>query len=166
MGSGIEKVYNKGELLISTGEICPDLYIIKSGVVKGYLNVQSNEQIIYFGLSGTVVTSMHSFSRMQPSVINIEACSKVTVHRITYSSFQKLMDSSTEFCRWICGIFSRRCYFQELKSTIMSGDSKWRYEWIKKCRPELLNNVSQKSIASYLGITEVHLSRIRKNVCR
>lgn len=164
MSEAHKKEYDKGELIISAGAIVPDIFIIQDGVVMGYLNVQGVEKILYFGLCGTLLTSMHSFSCHKPSVMNIEACSKVTVLCIPKYRFNSLMNTSIEFCRWIAGVFSRRCYFQEVKSNIMSGDSKWRYKWLKKCRPELIQNVLQKHIASYLGITEVHLSRIRKNL--
>ena len=74
------------------------------------------------------------------------------------------MAESSEFCRWVAGVFTRRCCYGELKDKVMSGDAKWRYEWLERCRPELFENVPLKAIASYLKMTEVHVSRIRKKI--
>ena len=46
----------------------------------------------------------------------------------------------------------------------MSGDDLWRYKALKNMRPELLENVPMKAIASYLGMSEVHVSRIKKAI--
>ena len=164
MDVGHEKVFARGESIIRAGSTVPDVFIIYDGVVKGFLNLNGVEKILYFGSCGTLLTTMHSFSCSQPSVIDVEACTKVTAICVLKQDFDHLMDTSIEFCKWIAGIFSRRCYYQEVKAKIMCGDSKWRYRWIQKCRPELLQNVPQKSIASYLGITEQHLSRIRRSL--
>lgn len=60
-----------------------------------------------------------------------------------------------------------KCSFQtEVKGKIMNGDARWRYEWLEKCRPELFDAVPLKAIASYLRMTEVHVSRIRNRILK
>lgn len=60
----------------------------------------------------------------------------------------------------------RMSYYNELKGKIMNGDARWRYEWLEKCRPELYDAVPLKAIASYLKMTEVHVSRVRKKILK
>lgn len=159
-----EVSYGKREAIIVTGVVDPDVYIIKDGIVRGYILSQGVENNIYFGLEGTLLASMQSFSQGAPSIICVEACCQTTVLRLRKADVESLMDESSEFCRWIAGVFTRRSCYDELKAKVMNGDARWRYEWLERCRPELFDHVPLKAIASYLKMTEVHVSRIRKQI--
>lgn len=158
--------FRKGETLVDIGSLDPDIYIIKQGIVRGYMVNDGVEMNIYFGMDGTLLASMQGYSLSRPSIICIEVCCPTTVLRIRKTVFDRLMEESNEFCRWVCGVFSRRSCFDELKAKVMNGNAKWRYEWLEKCRPELFDNVPLKAIASYLKMTEVHVSRIRKEIAK
>ena len=160
------RCYAKGEAIVSEGDLDPDIYIVKEGIIRGYMTHQENETNICFGMEGTVLASMQGFSLGQPSIIKFEACCKMTMLRIAKSDYDRMMDESHEFCRWMSGVFSRRCCYDELKDKVMNGDARWRYEWLERCRPELFDNVPLKAIASYLKMTEVHVSRIRKSILK
>lgn len=159
-----EVSYGKREAIIVTGVVDPDVYIIKDGIVRGYILSQGVENNIYFGLEGTLLASMQSFSQGAPSIICVEACCQTTVLRLRKADVERLMDESSEFCRWIAGVFTRRSCYDELKAKVMNGDARWRYEWLERYRPELFEHVQLKAIASYLKMTEVHVSRIRKQI--
>lgn len=154
----------KGEIIISAGVFNPDAYIIKQGIVRGYLHENGVENNLYFGMEGTFITSMQSFWAGEPSFLQIESCGPSTLLRIRKSTFDKMMAESYDFCRWIAGVYMRGSYYNEIKGKIMSGDASWRYEWLEKCRPELFEVVPLKAIASYLKMSEVHVSRIRKKI--
>lgn len=158
--------FRKGETVVDIGSVDSDIYIIKDGIVRGYMFNDGVEMNIYFGMNGTLLTSMQGYSLAQPSIICIEVCCPSTILRIRKPVFERLMEESNEFCRWVCGVFSRRSCFDELKAKVMNGNAKWRYEWLEKCRPELFDNVPLKAIASYLKMTEVHVSRIRKKIIK
>ena len=53
--------FNRGDAIIDIGKIVPDVYIIAEGVVRGYLFQNGTENNICFGLTGTLITSMHCF---------------------------------------------------------------------------------------------------------
>ena len=154
----------KGEAIIGIGSYNPDFYIIRSGIVRGYMIENDKETNIYFGMEGTVVNSMQCFSFGEPSILRIEAAVASRFLRISKENYDMMVGESPEFCRWMSGVFSRRNAYAEKKAKIMDGDALWRYEWLRKCRPELLDNVPLKAIASYLNMTEVHVSRIRKRI--
>ena len=158
--------YTKGEAIVEEGVVDPDIYIVKEGVIRGYMTHEGTETNIYFGMEGTVLASMQGFSLGQAAIIRFEACCKVTMLRITKSDFYRMMEESHEFCRWFAGMFTRRSCYDELKAKVMNGDARWRYEWLERCRPELFDNVPLKAIASYLKMTEVHVSRIRKSIVK
>lgn len=158
------RTYARREAIIDIGQTDPDVYIITEGVVRGYMLSDGVEQNKFFGLPGTLITSMYCFSMNEASVLRIEACCPTRVLHLSRQTFTELQRADVDFAMWVTGVFSRREYFAEKKSKIMSGDARWRYTWLKNCRPELLKYVSNKAIASYLGITEVHLSRIRRTI--
>lgn len=160
------QVYRKGETIVDIGDVDSDVYIIHDGVVRGYMITDGAEVNIYFGMTGTLLTSMQGYSLGEPSIICIEVCCPTTVLRIRKPVFDRLMAESNDFCRWVCGVFTRRSCADEVKAKIMNGDARWRYEWLERCRPEIFENVPLKAIASYLKMTEVHISRIRKRIIK
>ena len=158
--------FQKNEPIVEAGTVNPDIYIIRSGIVRGYLLNDGNETNLYFGMEGTFLSSMQSYAQEAPSIMTIEACCPTTVLRIRKPRFQQMLTENNEFCRWVVGVFTLRASYDELKSKIMNGDAKWRYEWLERCRPELFDNVPLKAIASYLKMTEVHVSRIRNQIIK
>lgn len=158
--------FNKGEAIVDFDTINPDIYVIKSGIVRGYMINDGAETNLYFGMEGTMLSSMQSFSLGKPSIMRIEACCPTETLRIRKEEFDRLMGENISFCRWVAGVFTRRSCYDELKAKVMNGDARWRYEWLERCRPELFENVPLKAIASYLKMTEVHVSRIRKRIAK
>lgn len=156
--------FGKGEAIVDIGETKPGIYIIKKGVVRGYINEDGTERNHYFGLSGTVLASMHCYFADKPSILCIEACNQCEILHIPQRRFKEMLEESHALCLWINGVLFGMQYFQEVKSKIMNGDSQWRYKWLMNCRPEILQAVPLKAIASYLGMSEVHISRIRKDI--
>lgn len=166
MRNATEIPYGKGDGVVNIGCVNPDIYIIKTGVVRGYMLNDGVETNMYFGMAGTLLASMQSFSLGQPTIIQIEACCDTVMLRIRKEDFERMMTESNEFCRWVAGVFTRRSCYDELKAKVMNGDARWRYEWLERCRPELFDNVPLKAIASYLKMTEVHVSRIRNKIAK
>ena len=159
-------IFEKGCRVVDIDSYDPDVYLIVEGILRGYMLDNGVETNVYFGMEGTFVASMQSFSAGSRAIMCIEACCQTELLRIRKPVFDAMMAESIEFARWVAGVFIRRSCFAELKAKMMSGDARWRYEWLEKCRPELLDNVPLKAIASYLSMTEVHVSRIRKQIAR
>ena len=68
---------------------------------------------------------------------------------------------SPAFMRWMFEWFLGQIYTIERKRTILTGSASERYDALIKRRPELIRQVPIKAIASYLGIAETSLSRLR-----
>lgn len=159
-------IFQKGDAIVDFDSLDASLYVVKTGIVRGFMSNDGAEANIYFGMEGTVMASMQCFSCNKPSIMRIEACCYTEMLRIAKPTFDSMMDANPRFCRWIAGVFTRRSCYDELKAKVMNGDAKWRYEWLERCRPELFDNVPLKAIASYLKMTEVHVSRIRKSLAK
>jgi len=166
VGNAVMQVFQKGDVIVDFDSTDATLYVIRTGIVRGFMSNEGVEANIYFGMEGTLVASMQCFSYNKPSIMRIEACCYTEALRIAKPTFERMMDDNPRFCRWIAGVFTRRSCYEELKAKVMNGDAKWRYEWLERCRPELFDNVPLKAIASYLKMTEVHVSRIRKSLVK
>lgn len=72
----------KGQPLILPGEVKPDIYIVKEGIMRGIDFNGDRERTFCFGLPGTIFNSRFSFYRGLPSYYQIEACTPSVVLRI------------------------------------------------------------------------------------
>ena len=84
--------------------------------------------------------------------------------RVSKARFDELISTSHEFAQWVLSVVQSTLYLDEFKSTVLSGGVKERYISLIKNRPEVMHDVPLGFIASYLGITQQHLSRIRKEI--
>jgi CRP-like cAMP-binding protein len=96
----------------------------------------------------------------------MESCGESTVLKMTKKQLDELLDSSLEFARWLLAIRAGQLCFNEFKLTTIAGEAKERYRWMLEHRPNVLAVVSSKTMASYLGITQTHLSRIKKSLAQ
>jgi CRP/FNR family transcriptional regulator, anaerobic regulatory protein len=105
---------------------------------------------------------MYSFVSQKPSFENIEILEPSVLYAISYDNLQKMYLEFPEF-NLIGRLFTEK-YYIELEERVMSLQfltAKERYEKLLIQQPMLLQRVTLGQIASYLGITQETLSRIR-----
>lgn len=164
---GEELNLKKGEVLIRAGSIDPSVYIVKEGVMRGFDFNGEKERTFCFGLPGTIFNSRHSFYRNLPSCYEIEAACASKVIRIKREDYINLTDTDHRFAVWALHYAWWEQYLEEdRESTVHKGDTEERYVQMMKTRPLIVEKVSQRIIASYLGVTPEHLSRIKAKVLR
>lgn len=157
----------KYECLIEYNEINDNIYFIIDGIIRrSVINEQGTERTDGFGLCGTMVYSTQCYVLGKQSICRISACCDTVLLKIPKAELNRHIDEDHEFCRWICGMFGLTVCYKEMRSDGFNGDAAFRYKWLKEDRPEILENVSDKIIASYLNITEVHLSRIKNKLLK
>jgi CRP-like cAMP-binding protein len=153
----------KGTLVLKADKIEHYLYFIQKGIVRAFSD--HNEDIItfWFGQEGDVILSMNNYVNNQKSYENIELLENCVLYKISIQYLQKLYYSHIDIANW-----GRKLIERELLKTenrMISREvltAKQRYQELLQFQPELLQRVPLKYIASYLGITPVSLSRIRK----
>jgi CRP-like cAMP-binding protein len=152
------------EVLVVYGKVDTNLYILKSGVLRGCYFDSGNEKTYGFADPGSMAVSYHSHFWHKPSVVQVESCGESTLLKMTKKQLDELLDSSLEFARWLLAIRAGQLCFNEFKLTTIAGEAKERYLWMLKNRPNILAVVPSKTMASYLGITQTHLSRLKKSI--
>lgn len=157
-----KEIFPKGYLLIQEGKVERSLFFLEQGIARAFLASEDKEVTFWFGAEGEVLLSMNSYFSNQPGYETIELLEKSVVYRIPYVSLMALYQDNLEMANW-----GRRFAESELikaEKRFISQRFKpaaERYDEFAQNFPELTGRVQLGHIASYLGVSQVTLSRIR-----
>lgn len=163
--STIRKLKRK-EAMIDAGEYDPDVYFVKDGLIRGTFMDKTSERTAGFALPGTLLISCHCFYGNEPSYYRFEACVPSQVIRVPANVFRMMIEKYHDFAIWVMEANQNQLYHAELKNCLISGDAKERLRQLIEGWPEIILKVSSKHLASYLGVSEVHLSRVKSEILR
>ena len=159
------RTFKKNEFLVPYGSAANYYYFIESGFARSYaVDPEGNDVTTKFFGPHDIVIDWHSYFLKKPSRESIQALSPVTAWRIQFEDFMKLF--SIEAFREVGRTRLVNNYF-ELKNhavSMISDTAKDRYLHLVETQPEVVQNVPLKHLATYLGITDTSLSRIRKEI--
>lgn len=150
-----------GEVLIHAGQYDPNLYIVTAGVIRHTFMNGENEHTATFALAPTMFVEYHCYYAGKASFYQVEACCPSQVLKIPKTHYEKMIQESHEFAKWALCMADNQFFYYELKNSVVNGDAKERFEAMIKNRPEIIENVPLKIIASYLGITPQYLSKLK-----
>ena len=157
--------FAKNDYLISEGATANFYYFIETGFVRSYaIDLEGNDITTKFFSSTDIVIDWHSYFLKTKCRENIQAIMPCLVWKISFESFMKLFN--IEAFREVGRTKLINNYF-ELKNhsvSIIADPAKDRYLNLLKQKPDVIQNVPLKQIATYLGITDTSLSRIRKEI--
>lgn len=154
----------KKELLLYQGQICSDLFFVEHGSLRAFnLNEGGKEAAIMFAVQDWWITDMHGFIYQKPALVSLEALEDSKVLVINFKSFEALLEKIPKFERFFRILF-QNAYVREQQRVLdnISLSSEQRYNSFVKKYPQIVKRVTQKQIASYLGITPEFLSAIKK----
>lgn len=150
---------------VEAGTYSPYMWIVKSGIVRVVDLNGDKERTIAFGLPGTVFTLKHSFVKGLPSYYELWTCCDSELLQISLKDFNALMLNSHRFAIWMFHLVMEELFYQEKKnSSVANGLAKERFEALYRYRPEIIDKVQQKDIASYLGISPEYLCRLKSKI--
>ena len=156
---------SKGDILFRVDKVESDIYFIRKGMVRAYSYHHANEITFWFGKEGDTVISMRSYVLNKKGYENIELLEDGELYKLKNKNLQHLFDTDIHIANW-----GRRFAETELLKTEerlllrQFKSASERYSTLISEYPELLQRVQLGYIASYLGITQVSLSRIRKEI--
>lgn len=160
-----EKIILKNNFLLEEGRISDKFLLLASGYMRAHTyDLKGNSVTTGFYAPGNTVFDVTSYFNHTPSTENIQAISDCAGWSISYKDLRYLADNIPELREFIQRMLVR--YFLALKSnslSLINESAEQRYSRLLKTYPDICNNAQLKHIASYLGITDTSLSRIRKN---
>ena len=157
-------------ILLNEGDISKKAFIIEKGCVRAWFNNVGKDVTFQFFLENNVVASIESFRKKHPSPVTIETIEpsilwviqKRDVDRIIseISEIPALRDMLTE------AVFERTFVYMKHHFSFIKDTPQQRYLNLIKETPQVVQRVPQHYIASYLGISTVHLSRIKSKIAK
>ncbi|WP_445430823.1 Crp/Fnr family transcriptional regulator [Chryseobacterium indoltheticum] len=161
----VELSFPKNKILISADKIEKDFYFIKKGIARTFVYTDGDETTFSFGKEGDTIISMKSYIAHQKGYENVELLEDCLVYKLNTQDIRKLYAENIEIANW--GIKFAENELLKAEDRLLTrqfGTATKRYEILLKNYPNLLQRVQLGYIASYLGITQVSLSRIRANI--
>jgi len=165
------KRYKKGEVILHQGDICKELLFITDGLARGFVIDEKGRDFtwsIFFNdknahMSNLFVVDYESFLHGTPSSIQIEALDTTSVLVTPHESVTTLYKSLKKGERF--GRLMAEEAYSHLHKIIIERQTKSaleRFRDFMQKTPYLLDKVPQYHIATFLGITPQHLSRLKR----
>jgi CRP-like cAMP-binding protein len=163
-----EKHVSKKSMVLKEGQVCKEISFVTSGTLRAfYVDKLGKESTIMFAITDWWVTDMFCFINQQPAMLNIEAIEDSAVLQLQKNDLDNLYIKIPTFERFF-RIIMQNAYIREQLRVIqnLSLSAEERYNIFLDKYPQIVKQITQKQIASYLGITPEFLSAIRKNKTR
>ncbi|MEM9930727.1 MAG: Crp/Fnr family transcriptional regulator [Bacteroidota bacterium] len=158
----------KGEYLLQAGNLAQHYYFVQDGFFRSFaVDPQGNEVTTNFYGPGQMILDAPSFLLRQPTREYFQATEDASCWVLGYERFQELFDSIDAFrnagrSRLVQGYFA----LKNRSLSMITDNAKDRYLQLLAAQPEILQRAQLKHIASYLGVTDTSLSRIRREVSK
>lgn len=152
----------KNQNLQEIGQRCRTIYFVKEGVARIYYLKDENEVTEYFAFENDLIVRAESLFTGKPSMKAIQALEETVFIGIPAEQLFSLFDQFPEIERLFRKVIEQ-AYVNTVNrmESIQFHSAEERYNQLLNERPDLVRRISLKHIASYLGITQVSLSRIR-----
>jgi CRP-like cAMP-binding protein len=164
----IEKEVTKGDLFLREGQVSNEYFVMQKGFMRSYsFDPDGNEITTAFHNHTYPVFEVASFFNRTPSRENIQALTDCNGWIITYEQLNMLFHSVPEFRDFGRSILVKG--FASLKTRMLSmitETAEERYVSLLQFNPDIFQYAPLKYIASFLGVTDTSLSRIRKEMSR
>ena len=152
----------KGQILLSEGEVCRTFYFVSKGSFRQWTILDSGvEATVNFFIENDWILDHKSFLSQSPSLNTIQAAESSEVYGLTAHDFHELVKISDSFFR-LGKIFENSTQNQGFQNNHLSPEE--RYELLILNKPEIIQKFPLKQVASFLGIAPETLSRIRRKI--
>ena len=155
----------KNDYLVKEGEICQYFCYIESGILQHSILVLEEEKTSYLALRNTVTSSLNSFLFNKPSRKSVKAIFDCKLWVINIHVFRDLIENNPAFNQFYYNLIEKQiCLIDDYRIDLLTLTPEERYKKLLATEPKLLQEVPLHYLASFLGISSSHMSRIRKNV--
>lgn len=158
----LEKVKSK-TILVDYNAVSDCYYFINKGAVRLFtINKEGLETSRYFAFEGNFVTALPSFIDQKPAQEFMQSIENCELLKISRKDFYALVQTLPAFAKIYTEILELGFITAQKRIYGFQGfDALEKVQWIIKNQPQLLLRVSNKMVASYLGISPSTLSRIK-----
>jgi len=157
--------FQKNHILHEEDTVCNHLYLIEKGIARSFYYKDGKDITAHFATEQGTITAIDSFIQRKKSRYTIELLEDSDIISISQQDIQQLLESKPHYEKYV-RVFLEQIYIDlaERIEDLLFHTAKERYEKLLKNNPNLLQRVNLKHIASFIGITQETLSRIRAQV--
>ena len=155
-------------VLLKEGEISKKMFLIESGCIRVWFNNNGKNVTSQFFFENSTVASIESFIKKFPSPVIIETIEPSVVWWIHKKDIDSIIVEISEIPelrnKLIDALFQRTFDYMKHFFSFIKDTPTQRYINLVKEKPQIVKRVPQHYIASYLGVSTVHLSRIKNKL--
>lgn len=153
----------RNTIILSQGEVCDKFYFLEKGCMRTYyITEEGQEKTRLISFDNTPVTVLTSFINLKPSVEYIDTLEDSELLSMSQADFFRLLDEIPSWALFYRKILELAFAFQNNRiEDLVTLSAKERYEKLLKERPHYIQRLSNKIVASYLGISQETLSRLK-----
>jgi len=145
--------------------VCRYFGFIESGILQHSSIVLGEEKTTYLALKDSCVAALRSFLKKTSSRKNIKALSDCTLWVIDCDVFNTLIKKNKAFHTFYFNLIENQIFLiDDYRIDLLTLTPEERYHKLLVNEPNLLQEVPLHYLASFLGISSRHMSRIRKNI--
>lgn len=160
----ITRTFKRQEIVSRPNAIPNEIFFINKGLIRVIVtDNDGTEHTIHFALENQFIADYSCFMQKQPSLYTLQAVEETEVVVLPRSAIEwgyKNLKEGQKMGRLIAEFYF--IYQDDRIKNQYARTPKQRYDSITEVFPDIHNRVPQHMIASYLGITSVHLSRLKK----
>ena len=151
--------------VLESGKVEKDIFFIKKGIVRAYTSVDGKDITFWVGKEGATLVSMKGYVNDEPGYETMELMEDSVLYVLERKKLKELFSEDLHIANW-----GRRYAEMELLATeerlisMLSAIASERYKELLEKEPDLLQRLPLGSIATYLGVTQASLSRIRAQI--
>ena len=152
----------KNTSLLQNGDVCKEFHFIENGIARVFYYKDGKEVTAWFAGKNQIVSAIDSLFTGNPSSYNIEILEESTVWSLQYNKIEPVFDKHPIVERLGRLLITNNYLLLDERMKLFAFcNAEERYERLLLQIPDILQKVKLGHIASYLGISQEHLSRIR-----
>lgn len=154
--------YKKGEIVHQAGQVCKHLYFVELGILRSYYLKNGKDITAHIAIDKGVISSIDSLMLGVQSRYTIEALEDSQVLEMHYLDMEEFLTNHPHHER-TARFFTQEIYMElvERVESLLFNDAQEKYHRLIDRHPNLVQRVGLGHIASFLGITQETLSRVR-----
>lgn len=156
----------KNDFFLSEKNVCDKIAFVSKGAVRAFSTLPNGgENITCFKFENQIITSFESFMLRKPSQKSIQALEDSSLMAISHRNFQHLLEKIPSW-QSVINLLTKQEYIEKENYLINYNNksAKGKYMQILTQSPEIIQRVKIEHLASYLGITQRTLTRVRKEI--
>jgi CRP/FNR family transcriptional regulator, anaerobic regulatory protein len=157
--------FSRDEFVVEQGKICKHFGFVKSGMFQYFILKDGEEKTSYVSIQNTWFASLLSFLSETPALENVRALTDGNIYMISRANLKRLNKEVAGFSNFYISLLEASiCGIDSSRHDLIMLTAEQRYEKMLAKEPQMIQQIPLQYLASMLGVTPRHLSRIRNNI--